>query len=750
MRNLKRMFSLMLVLVMLLSNRVFAKSLIEVIKEKKIEISAEEVEITALSLSGQEIGKFNIKTKDIEKVEIFNEVPIKDVKLVKEAEGKLSERLYVQINSDDKEILDKVAKFIEDYNKAIKNKEYVDNFIENENDSKVIKVEEKDNTQKENSDKKQEEENKEKAKSDLLDKIGDFKLDKDIVNNIKDIFKKDIEEQERAKELLEKIGNFKLDEDVVKKIAELYKEYLERVKETELLDKIADFKLDKDIVNDIKDIFKKDIEDKNKEKEEADILDKIGDFKLDKEVTEYIKDLFTKDNNKEEEKDILDKIADFKLDPNVTKDIKDLFTDYLNEKSESDLLDKIGGYKLDKDVVNDIKNIFAGDIKERKEAEELIKKIEEFKLNEDVVKEIADLYKEFLERVKETELLEKAADYKLDKDVVNNIKDIFKEAMEDEETKKKLLEAADYKLDKDVVNDIKDMFINDFGKDKEDNKELSRTEGFNSGKTIDEEAFRQEFLRLINEERAKLNRAPLEYNEALKEGTDLRSNEMAEFGYLRSGENLDQKHTRPDGKSTFRTVFNYLENYELLQGGNLGENILLQGFASEKYKDAKYYDEYLEGDYTVEEYLTNPVLLAKSLFEQWKHSQGHYDNMMKENYKSFWVSAKLGDGYKEKDGTKDMDYTILIGTTVFDIYDQSEYPEFNKKKSEKNKDSENSTEVTEETKKVEENVVVEKPNEDAANEEKTEEVKENEKIEEDKKNKEIEKLSDKNNIQKAA
>lgn len=713
MSKLKKVFSLVLVLVLILSNTAFAKSIIEVMKENKVEISTEEVEIIALSLSEQKIGRFIIKAEDIGKVKIFNEVPVKNVKLVKEkVEGKLIERLYVQINSDDKEILDKVAKFIEDYNKAIKNKEYVDNFIENEDDSKVIKVEEKDNTQKENSDKKQEEENKETAKSDLLDKIGDFKLDKDIVNNIKDIFKKDIEEQERAKELLKKIENFKLDENVTKEIAKLYKEYLERIKETELLDKIADFKLDKDIVNDIKDIFKKDIEDKNKEKEEVNILDKIADFKLNKEVTEYIKDLLNKDNNKEEEKDILDKIGDFKLDPDVTKHIKDLFTDYLNEKAETDLLDKIGGYKLDKDVVNDIKNIFAGDIKERKEAEELIKKIEEFKLNEDVVKEIADLYKEFLERVKETELLEKA---------------------------------ADYKLDKDVVNDIKDMFINDFGKDKEDNKELSRVEGFNSGKTIDEETFRQEFLKLINEERAKLNRAPLEYNEALKEGTDLRSSEMAEFGYLRSGENLDQKHTRPDGKSTFRTAFNYLENYELLKGGNLGENILLQGFASREYnKDAKYYDENLDVDCTVEEYLTNPVLLAKSLFEQWKHSQGHYDNMMSEDYKSFWISAKLGDGYKEKSGIKDMNYTTLIGTTVFDIYDQSEYPEFNKKKSEENKDGENLVKPVEKT---------ENPKEDVTTEEKLEEVKEDEKIEEDKEDKEdkeVEKPSEENNIQEAA
>lgn len=186
----------------------------------------------------------------------------------------------------------------------------------------------------------------------------------------------------------------------------------------------------------------------------------------------------------------------------------------------------------------------------------------------------------------------------------------------------------------------------------------------------------------------------------------------------------------------------------------------IQGFASEKYKDAKYHDENLDVDCTVEEYLTNPVLLAKSLFEQWKHSQGHYDNMMRENYKSFWVSAKLGDGYREKDGTKDMDYTVLIGTTVFDVYDKSEYPKFFGKESEGNKDGENLVKPLEK---------VEEPKEDAVTEEKTEEIKEDKKtevkedkkaevkedkkieeIKEDVETKEVETPSEENDIQKAA
>lgn len=152
----------------------------------------------------------------------------------------------------------------------------------------------------------------------------------------------------------------------------------------------------------------------------------------------------------------------------------------------------------------------------------------------------------------------------------------------------------------------------------------------------------------------------------------------------------------------------------------------------------------------VEEFLTNPVLLAKSLFEQWKHSQGHYDNMMRENYKSFWVSAKLGDGYREKDGTKDMDYTVLIGTTVFDVYDKSEYPKFFGKESGKDKDGENLVKPAEKVEEPKEDAATEEKTEEVKEDKKAEEVKENEKIEEDKKIKEIEKQSDKKDIQKAA
>ena len=212
---------------------------------------------------------------------------------------------------------------------------------------------------------------------------------------------------------------------------------------------------------------------------------------------------------------------------------------------------------------------------------------------------------------------------------------------------------------------------------KQPEQPLSKVEAFNSGKTMDAKQFRQEFLTLINEERAKLGRAPLVYNEILEKGTEQRATELAEFGYLRTGEKLDQKHTRPDGKSSFRTAFDYTSKYEDFKGGNLGENTLFQGKPSiEKYPNATWHGDNAPEDCTVNEALTNPKLLAKSTFEQWKHSKGHYDNMMSEDYKSFWVSVKIGDGIKEPNNPtapKNMDYTTLIGVTVFDTLDAKDY-----------------------------------------------------------------------------
>lgn len=616
MRN-KKILALIMALLLMLTNVVSAKTLEEVISEKKVEfVKDKEISIGIESLSKEKVGDFKVEiTGPKLEIKFLKGIDIKDVD-IKGLE------MSITLNTDDPVIIAKVRASIDEYNKLYENKQNVDKFIRTKNDDSVINI--------------------------------------DIIPS---------EESNKAE------------------------------KDKEVKDN-----------NDNKETPSKD----NDKQIENKFLDKISEFKLDKDVTAYIKDLFTNKGKEKDKKDILDKIADFKLDPNVTKEIKDLYSDYLKEKAESDLLDKIGDYKLDPNVTGDIKDIFAKDIQERKEAEELIKKIEGFNLDEKVVNEIADLYKEYLARIKETEILEKAADFKLDPDVTGDIKDIFKEAIKDEEIKKKLLDAADYKLDPDVVNDVKDMFKGMFDtpdekpdEPKEPEKpfeETSRSKDFNSGKMADDAEFRAEFLRLINEERAKQGKKPLEYSEKLRKGTDLRANELAEFGYLRTGENIDQKHTRPDGKSSFRTAFDYLENYEDRQGGNLGENTLMRAFASRKYgKDTLWNSEAVPKGTTIEQALSDPKLLAATVYEQWKASPGHYQNMMYDDYKTFWVSVSLGEGLKEKDGTKDKTYDVLLGVTVFDIYDEAYYNNLNngKEKLVTPADNEKPAEATEENKEEE-------------------------------------------------
>ena len=521
MRNFKRIISFALVLVLTLSNTMWAKPLGEVVKEKKIRISSDNLDIVALSLSGKKIDNFTIKTKELPELRVFDNFPIKDVQLMKlKVENELKEILFVQLNSDNKDIIEKLKKTIQEYKKVLENKNYVDNFIKNEDDSKVIRVENKDGG-------------------------------------------------------------------------------------TPLVP-----------------------------------LTPAEEIKPDIPLTPLTPAEEIEPDKKDEGTPLVPLTPAEEVEPDKKDEGTPLVPLTPAEEVEPDKKDE------------------GTPLVPLTPAEE----VEPDKKDEGTPLVPLTPAKEIEPDIPLTPLTP-AEEVEPDK--------------KDEGTPLVPLTPAE-----EIEPDIP-LTPLEPAEEVEPDNHTPRTRDFNSGKMMNEAEFRAKFLELINAERAKLGRAPLTYNEALKKGTDLRSSEMAEFGYLRSGENLDKKHTRPDGESSFRTAFDYLENYETTKGGNLGENILLQGFASREYnKDAKHHDENLEGEYTVEEFLSNPTLVAKSLFEQWKHSQGHYDNMMHENYKSFWVSAKLGDGYKEKDGTKDKDYTVLIGTTVFDVFDQSEYEKFNKNKEE--------------------------------------------------------------------
>lgn len=183
------------------------------------------------------------------------------------------------------------------------------------------------------------------------------------------------------------------------------------------------------------------------------------------------------------------------------------------------------------------------------------------------------------------------------------------------------------------------------------------TELFNSGKIIDFDELRDEFMYLLNKEREANGVAPLTLGEHLRRGTETRAIELAENGYHRTGRNYDQSHKRLDGVRSFRTAFDYLPSYDRCKGCSLGENVLVYTYTpgNEKYsaQDPKY--------------INDVKFIAKYLFDIWKGSEGHYRNMMSSSYKTTWLDVKVS-GVIYNYGTEKKDYPLhtILAVQVFD------------------------------------------------------------------------------------
>lgn len=183
------------------------------------------------------------------------------------------------------------------------------------------------------------------------------------------------------------------------------------------------------------------------------------------------------------------------------------------------------------------------------------------------------------------------------------------------------------------------------------------TELFNSGKIINFDELRDEFMYLLNKEREANGVAPLTLGEHLRRGTETRAIELAENGYHRTGKNYDQSHKRLDGVRSFRTAFDYLPSYDRCKGCALGENVLVYTYTpgNEKYsaQDPKY--------------INDVKFIAKYLFDIWKGSEGHYRNMMSSSYNTTWLDVKVS-GVIYNYGTKKKDYPLhtILAVQIFD------------------------------------------------------------------------------------
>ena len=227
----------------------------------------------------------------------------------------------------------------------------------------------------------------------------------------------------------------------------------------------------------------------------------------------------------------------------------------------------------------------------------------------------------------------------------------------------------------------------------------NRYKKFNNQEGVSFDKIREKFLKLINDERATKNLPPLEYNERLQKGTEQRSQELADFGSIRTGENKDQKHKRPNGEDSFRTAFDYLPNYKANFASYLGENL-----ASIDLPELDNVELVKE---SANKELFNEETVAKIFFTMWKNSPGHYKNFMKENYKTMWLEIRISEEAYDKDyGNGNYSTRLVVGTQILSICDEEDFKRMeeledrnNPKKSEDTNDKKEPTEseVTEES-----------------------------------------------------
>lgn len=409
----------------------------------------------------------------------------------------------------------------------------------------------------------------------------------------------------------------------------------EKNKDTEEdpLEKIGDFKLNEEVTKEISETFKKAFEEKKASEEEyKKIKEKLGSLDLPSigEIGKIFEDAEKREEEDKKQEEELNKILDFKLNKEIVNKIADIFKEDIRNKELDDYVDKLLPNPIDKDLAESIKN-------------DLLEMRKSF--------EVEDFLNKISEGLKEIEIEDI-------KDVEKTIKDLQEKQKEAEkEAEKKEAEflgkISDFKFQKDEF-DYSKMFFD---------KDSSRDESFVTGKGFNHTAFREQFLKLVNEERASKGLNALTLNESLEKGSDIRSKELAEWGHIRAGENYDIKHARLNGE-TFRTAFDYLPDYETSKARYLGENLLAYTIVPEK-EDYKLNTD--EGPIDCNEYLKDHKKIAKDMFETWKNSPGHYKNMMGKDYKTMWVSAWVEEETSNLVPNDKMD--LLVGVQILSAKD---------------------------------------------------------------------------------
>ena len=169
---------------------------------------------------------------------------------------------------------------------------------------------------------------------------------------------------------------------------------------------------------------------------------------------------------------------------------------------------------------------------------------------------------------------------------------------------------------------------------------------FNRGQSYDEAAFRNEFLRLINEDRRRLGLHPLEWADDLERGAVTRCEELAAYGSISVRK---RDHVRTDGRK-WDTAFSYLE--PRLFTTARGEN-LLEICNTSTVRIGK----------NSRPLLTDGKQLARTYYKLWWDSPSHRENMMYPRFRYINVQTRASD--LSKDAGPGRYAVLFVGSTHF-------------------------------------------------------------------------------------
>lgn len=169
---------------------------------------------------------------------------------------------------------------------------------------------------------------------------------------------------------------------------------------------------------------------------------------------------------------------------------------------------------------------------------------------------------------------------------------------------------------------------------------------FNRGQSYDEAAFRNEFLRLINEDRRRLGLQPLTWADDLERGGITRCEELAAYGSISVRE---RDHVRTDGRK-WDTAFSYLE--PRLFTTARGEN-LLEICNTSTVRIGK----------NSRPLLTDARQLARTYYKLWWDSPSHRENMMYPRFRYINVQTRASD--LSKDAGPGRYAVLFVGSTHF-------------------------------------------------------------------------------------